>query len=400
MACATQPTPIAEASAHHPRSALRIAFHTPLNLFDDGGVSGDRRMARQLVAALESLGHVVEPVKVGRGYLRDSSATSLASLQAEAEALRESQLASWRDGTAAPPDLWFTYHNYYRAPDLLGPEIAAAIDIPYVTAEASDAARRAHDEWAPHTAIVRRGLDAADLHFHFTERDRQGLEPWRREGIALLPLPPFIAFDSEPPVHIAKTGAPRLITIAMMREGTKQNSYLALARILDRIRDDDWRLSIIGDGRKRGEIEQAFAGMSGRIDWLGLLGRDRALAELAAHDLFVWPGVREAYGLVYLEAQATGLPVVAFDSGGVSATVKAGETALLAPEGDEAAFAAALSTLLRDGNRRTAMGEAARSFVLTERTMARAAEKLAAGLAIACGNRSLKRSAATRGKAS
>jgi len=377
---------------------LRIAFHTPLNLFADGGVSGDRRMARQLVAALESLGHVVEPVKIGRGYLRDSEAASLACLQAEAEALRENLLASWRDGTAAAPDLWFTYHNYYRAPDLLGPEIATALDIPYVTAEASDAARRAHDEWAPHTAIVRRGLDAADLHFHFTERDRLGLEPWRREGIALLPLPPFIAFDRNPPRRIADGGPPRLITIAMMREGTKQNSYLALARILDRIHDADWRLSIVGDGRKRGEIEQAFSGFpAGRVAFLGLLDRERALGELSHHDIFVWPGVREAYGLVYLEAQATGLPVVAFDSGGVSATVQRDETALLAPEGDEAAFAAALAGLLRDGARRAAMGKAARRFVLSERTMARAAERLAEGLAIACRNRSLKRQARAGG---
>lgn len=380
---------------------MRIAFHTPLNLFDDSGVSGDRRMARQLVGALESLGHVVEPVNARRGYLRDSDAASLARLEAEAANLRENLFANWRSGTAAPPDLWFTYHNYYRAPDLLGPEIAAALNIPYVTAEASDAARRARDEWAPHTAIVRRGLEAADLHFHFTDRDRQGLEPWRREGIALEPLPPFIAFGEEPLRHIDHDGTPRLITIAMMREGTKQNSYLTLARILDRIRDDDWSLSIIGDGRKRSEIEQAFAGFSpGRIVWLGLLDRERALAELATHDVFVWPGVREAYGLVYLEAQAAGLPVVAFDSGGVSATVRAGETALLAPEGDEPAFAAQLSTLLHDGKRRTAMGAAARRFVLTERTMARAAQKLAEGIAIACRNRGLKRSITAGGPVS
>lgn len=380
---------------------MRIAFHTPLNLFDDGGVSGDRRMARQLVAALESLGHAVTPVQAGRGYLPDSAAVDLARLQADAAALRETLLAAWRDGEAAPPDLWFTYHNYYRAPDLLGPRIAAALDIPYVTAEASDAPQRARGEWAPHTAIVRHGLDAADLHFYFTDRDRQGLEPWRRDGIALLPLAPFIAFEREPPRHAARRHrAPRLVTIAMMREGTKQNSYLALARILDRIRDDDWRLSIIGDGRQRGAIEQAFSNLPNkRIAWLGLLDRERALAELAAHDLFVWPGMREAYGLVYLEAQATGLPVIAFDSGGVSATVKPGETALLVPEGDEAAFAATLSGLLRDGAKRSAMGRAARRFVLGERDTVHAAGRLAEGLAIACRNRDLKRRATSGGKA-
>ena len=366
---------------------MRIAFHTPLNLFDDGGVSGDRRMARQLVAALEMLGHVVEPVRTKRGYMRSAERTCFDHHCDEAHRLREGLLAGYRAG-AARPDLWFTYHNYYRAPDLLGPEIAAALDIPYVTAEASDSERRAFDEWSAQTEIVRRGLSAGDVHFYFTDRDRQGLEPWRQPGTALLELPPFIAFENEPPRPRDHAGPPRLITIAMMREGTKQASYLALARILHRIPGEDWRLSIVGDGRQRTEIEQAFADLPpGRIDWLGLIPREQALDELARHDIFVWPGMREAYGLVYLEAQAVGLPVVAFDSGGVSATVMAGQTALLAPEGDEAAFADALTALLRDKGRRERMGTAARRFVLEERTTARAARTLAEGLDLACRHR-------------
>jgi glycosyltransferase involved in cell wall biosynthesis len=366
---------------------LRIAFHTPLNLFDDGGVSGDRRMARQLVAALESLGHVVEPVRAARGYLPSADPACLDQHRADAARLSDQLLASYRSG-APRPDLWFTYHNYYRAPDLLGPAIAAALGIPYVTAEASDSERRAFDEWSAQTAIVRHSLTAADVHFHFTDRDRQGLEPWRQPGTALLELPPFITFEKEPPQREDHAGPPRLITIAMMREGTKQNSYLALARILARIPDAGWRLSIVGDGRRRGEIERAFACLpQEQIDWLGLIPRERALDELARHDIFVWPGVREAYGLVYLEAQAVGLPVVAFDSGGVSATVMAGETALLAPEGDEAAFAGNLVTLLQDQARRERMGAEARRFVLKERTSAGAATRLAEGLDFACRHR-------------
>lgn len=353
-------------------------------------------MAHQLVAALESLGHSVEPVRVERGYLRGADAETLSRHEAEASRLHETLLAGYRTGTRKP-DLWFTYHNYYRAPDLLGPGIAEALGIPYVTAEASDAERRATGQWAAQTAIVRQGLAAGDVHFFFTDRDRQGLEPWRSAGTALIELPPFIAFDRDPPRHRDHAGAPRLITVAMMREGTKHNSYLALARILECVHDVDWQLSIVGDGRQRSAIEEAFASLpSERIAWLGLVPREQALDRLAAHDVFVWPGVREAYGLVYLEAQATGLPVVAFDSGGVSATVKAGETALLAPENDEAAFADALSALLRDKARRERMGEAARRFVLGERTPAVAAERLAEGLAIACRHRADKLKAAGR----
>lgn len=374
---------------------MRIAFHTPLNTYDDGGISGDRRMARQLVAVLEGLGHDVEPIRAGRDFMPTPDAERLARHQDDAAALGEAMQARWRAGEQAP-ELWFTYHNYYKAPDLLGPAITGRLGIPYVVAEASDAARRATGEWARHTQIVRAGLAAADLHLHFTDRDRQGLEPWRAAHRTLRELPPFIAFDGAPPERCCEAAVPRLVTVAMMREGTKQNSYLALARILARVADRPWTLTIIGDGRKRGEIEAAFAELSaGRIDWRGAIPHDRVVEEMAAHDLFIWPGVREAYGLVYLEAQAVGLPIVAFDSGGVSATVRSGETALLAPEGDEAALAAALQRLLDDAELRRSMGARARRFALEERSPAQAAAILQDGLAQAVANRAARsRSAA------
>jgi glycosyltransferase involved in cell wall biosynthesis len=393
--CATRPIRIAEGAAELSEPDVRIAFHTPLNSYDDGRISGDRRMARQLVAVLEGLGHVVEPVLAARDFMPTADAERLARHREAADAHAEAMLAGWRAGAPAP-ELWFTYHNYYKAPDLLGPEIVRHLDIPYVVAEASDAERRASGDWAEHTRIVRAGLAAADLHLHFTDRDRQGLEPWRSRHTALLELPPFIAFNSEPPRHGGDAPVPRLVTVAMMREGTKQNSYLALARILGRVADRPWTLSIIGDGRKRAEIEQAFSGLpEGRINWLGALPHDRVVAEMAAHDIFIWPGVREAYGLVYLEAQAVGLPIVAFDSGGVSATVRSGETALLAQEGDEAGLATALLQLLDDGAMRKAMGQAARRFALNERNPARAALILERGLALALANHAARRHAAT-----
>ena len=369
---------------------MLIAFHTPLNPVGDGGVSGDRRMARQLAAALESLGHVVEPTGTPKTYFREPDPARFADVASEAARLRDALLAGYRAGRPRP-DLWFTYHNYYRSPDFLGPAIAAALGIPYVTAESSDSARRATGEWAAHTGIVRQGLAAGDVHFYFTDRDRQGLAPWENPGTALLALPPFVALGPAHSSRANQPGPPRLVTVAMMREGAKLKSYLALAHILDRCRNEDWTLSIIGDGPCRAEIEAAFAGLpEGRVTWHGQLDRETTQAELAGHDIFLWPGIGEAYGLVYLEAQAAGLPVVAFDSGGVAETVRAGETALLVPEHDEEALAAALTALLRDRTLRETMGAAARRFIQTERTMARAAERLAEGLALALRNHRTK----------
>lgn len=366
---------------------MRIAFHTPLNRFDDDGISGDRRMARQLVAVLRDLGHDVRPVDAPRGFFRTADPALLAATQRQAGHLRELWSRDWAESGEAP-ELWFTYHNYYKAPDLFGPAIAAERGIPYVVAEASDAPRRDRGEWAAHGAVARSGLSEADLHLHFTERDRRGIEPWRGATTALMPLPPFLALADSLPRKRAGDGPPRLVTVAMMREGTKLNSYLTLARLLARMRDRPWTLTVIGDGQRRAEVESAFADFErGRIAWRGRLDHDQVLDELASHDIFLWPGVREAYGLVYLEAQAIGLPVVAFDSGGVSATVRDGETALLAPEGDEAAFGTNLGRLLDDVALRATMGEAARRFVLSERTPRRAAAILQEGLAVAIANR-------------
>jgi glycosyltransferase involved in cell wall biosynthesis len=375
---------------------VRIAFHTPLNAYDDGRISGDRRMARQLVAVLEGLGHSVTPGIGARDFMPTPDPERLAAHEGAAARRADELLSQWRADGAAP-DLWFTYHNYYKAPDLLGPKISARLGIPYVVAEASDAERRASGDWARHTAIVRDGLSAAALHLYFTDRDRQGLEPWRTPHTALVELPPFVAFDREPPRRAGCTDVPRLVTVAMMREGTKENSYRLLARALHHLGNRPWSLTIMGDGRRRPEIEQAFAGLpEGRIAWHGAVAHDRVVAGLAGHDLFIWPGLREAYGLVYLEAQAVGLPIVAFDSGGVSATVRDGQTALLVAEGDEAALAAALQSLIDDPDRRATMGAAARRFALDERTPAAAAAILETALATALANHVARRSAGGR----
>ncbi len=73
----------------------------------------------------------------------------------------------------------------------------------------------------------------------------------------------------------------------------------------------------------------------------------------------------EGFGLVYLEAGAYGLPVVATDSGGVSEAVKDGETGFLAPEGDVEAVSEAMLHLLRDPALAARMGRANRLWAET-----------------------------------
>ena len=120
-----------------------------------------------------------------------------------------------------------------------------------------------------------------------------------------------------------------------------------------------------------------------RVRFAGLLPEDGLPPLYAAADLYVWPAVREAYGIALLEAQAAGLPVVAGREGGVAEVVADGQSAMLTPPRDPSAFAAAVAALLADAQRRRTMAEAAARFISEKRSITQAAAELAAALAAA-----------------
>jgi glycosyltransferase involved in cell wall biosynthesis len=80
-------------------------------------------------------------------------------------------------------------------------------------------------------------------------------------------------------------------------------------------------------------------------------------------DLFVFPGIGESLGMVYLEAQSCGLPVVAFADGGVPEVVAEGESGYLVRPFDTRGFIDAISRLLSNSALRRQMGEAAGRYV-------------------------------------
>jgi glycosyltransferase involved in cell wall biosynthesis len=174
---------------------------------------------------------------------------------------------------------------------------------------------------------------------------------------------------------------PLLLAVGMMRSGDKLASYRVLAGALASLRDIGWQLLIVGDGPARPEVEAAFDAFGGRVRFAGHAGAARLAAIYAAADLYVWPAIREAYGMAILEAQASGLACVAGRVGGVGDIVRDGETGLLSPEGDTEAFAGNVRVLLADPARRGAMGEAARATVARDHSVAGAAATLDAAIA-------------------
>ncbi len=375
---------------------MRIAFYAPLKSPTHSTPSGDWRVAGLLMEALEQAGHRVELVSSFRSYERDGDAERQSALRQRGEAIARRMAEQWRGARIAQrPDLWFTYHVYYKAPDWLGPIASEALGIPYVIAEASYAPKRAGGPWAiGHDATVD-AIRRAALVLSPTRYDLVCLEPLVAKRDRLMLLPPFLnpapfrAAGAARAAHRSSLGersgldpsVPWIVVAAMMRNGDKLASYRALAAALARVDDLPWRLVVAGNGVARSDVEAAFeAAVPGRAHYLGELGLAEVAAAYAACDLCAWPAVNEAYGMALLEAQATGTPVVSCALRGVPDVVEDGKTGLLAPPGDDAAFAQRVRELLTDARRRRALGEAAAAFVAEARSVDAASARLAQAL--------------------
>lgn len=122
----------------------------------------------------------------------------------------------------------------------------------------------------------------------------------------------------------------------------------------------DARLVIAGKGARGEDLRQqvAAAGLSDRVDFLGLLDREALRAAYHDADLFVMPSRSEGFPIALLEAMATGLPFVAANVGGVReiATEQSGNCV---PPEDVAALSHALAVALGRTDLQAA-GQAAR----------------------------------------
>jgi glycosyltransferase involved in cell wall biosynthesis len=125
------------------------------------------------------------------------------------------------------------------------------------------------------------------------------------------------------------------------------------------------RLRIVGTG-PQGEALQALAralGLSDRVTFLGHIPFDRLAEEYRSADIFCLPSVQEGFGIVFLEAMAACLPVVACQAAAVPEVVADGETGLLVPPFDVPALAFVLDRLAIHEADRRRLGEAGRNRV-------------------------------------
>ncbi|PWF23333.1 glycosyltransferase family 1 protein [Corticimicrobacter populi] len=123
------------------------------------------------------------------------------------------------------------------------------------------------------------------------------------------------------------------------------------------VRYPNLHLVLAGDGdvvMQELKAQAQASGVAGRVHFLGY--RKDVADLLFGFDIFALATHKEASGTAFLEAAASGLPIVATDVGGVPEMVLPGRNALLFPLGNLPELTSALDTLAADSQRRKAMG--------------------------------------------
>ena len=355
---------------------MRIIFYTPFKPMGHRHPSGDLVIATGLFEFLSGRGHEIR--------LADSLRSRWIYWRPWVwPPLIRSRRRMVRRLTRRPADLWLTYHSYYKAPDLLGPWISGRFRIPYVIFQGIYATKHRKDirTW-PGFKLNTHALAAAE---HIFTNKMVDLVNLRRiaPDCRLTYVPPGIypkqfVFDPRARTELRQEwrvgDEPVIVSAAMFRRDVKTEGLTWLIRVCGGLAKAGRRfyLVIAGDGRERNRLESLAAScIPGRVRFVGRLERSRMHRFYSGGDLFAFPGIGESLGMVYLEAQSCGLPVVAFDNGGIPEVVRRNETGFLVPMYDKAGFAHAVESLLADTHRRRRVGAAAAAMIRREHDLNR-----------------------------
>ncbi len=347
---------------------MKIAYYMPFKPPGHANPSGDLITGRELRQFLTGQGHQVELVSSLRSrwiYLkpygfyqhRAEIGKICSSLQRE------------------PTDLWLTYHTYYKAPDLLGPACAKKLQIPYVIFQGIYSTKRRRSlKTLPGFLLNRKALRSAQMVYTNKKKDETNLRRLLPQNqinyVAPGIQPELFSFDPEMRLTLRKqwqVGDRQVIlTTAMLRPGVKTEGISQVIQSCGDLHRSGHKilLVVIGDGQNRQLLEaEARHHLGSACLFLGQIQRPDLFRYYSAADLFAFPGIQESLGMVYLEAQSAGLPVVAYRDWGASEAVVNGQTGILTPASRPEEFTASIKSLLTNLELRTTMGDSAKVHI-------------------------------------
>ena len=347
---------------------MRIFFYAPFKPLGHTQPSGDLVIATSLYDHLTRSGHHVHAVS----NLRSRWIFWKPWLWLWAVAERHRLVRAVR---RTRPDLWLTYHTYYKAPDVLGPHVCREAGLPYVIFQGSySSQRRRSFKTKPGYLLNKQALLTARHIFANRQEDLVNLRRLLPED-RLSYVPPGIYSDDFQFSGEARGELRRewgvgdrvlVLSAAMFRPGVKTRGLSLVIQTCGQLVSEgaDLMLAIAGDGKERKALEAlAEIHLPGRVRFVGQIPRSRMYRFYSSGDLFFFPGFDESLGMVYMEAQSCGLPVVALADGGIPEVVDNGRTGLLLPLDEVSDFSMAIDRLFKDRELRETMGRAAVSHI-------------------------------------
>src|SRR5262249_43785087 len=155
------------------------------------------------------------------------------------------------------------------------------------------------------------------------------------------------------PAPPPRAAVPTLVHLGrLMRYKSADVAVRAFARVHAELASA--RLVMAGDGPERGRLERLASklGVRTSAEFRGFVAHADKVDRLGRSHVAFNASPKEGWGLTVVEANACGVPVVASRRPGLVDSVRDGETGVLVPYSDAAAFAAAALALLRDPARR------------------------------------------------
>ena len=169
-----------------------------------------------------------------------------------------------------------------------------------------------------------------------------------------------------PEQNVARSEAPLIVCLGRLKAYKSVDVLLqAMPQILRA--HPQARLAIVGQGPERVRLERLAwsLGLAASVRFYGYLEKQQRDRLLARAWVSVCPSAFEGYGLVCVEANAWGVPVVAANVPGLRDSVTAGVTGVLVAYGDHARMAQEISDLIGDPVRRKSLGQAGRAWAAT-----------------------------------
>ncbi len=352
----------------HALCPLRLCFYAPFKPLGHGHPSGDLVTATGIFEFLVKEGHQVLEASSLRCRWIYWKPWLWPRLIRERKRLV-------RQLSVNPVDLWLTYHSYYKAPDLLGPVVSKQTRVPYVIFQGIySTKRRRRYKTLPGFYLNKSALCNADHVFANKKVDLLNLKrllpgdhvSYVAPGIS----PRDFTFDPAARKILRMQwdvgDTPIIFSAAMFRPDVKSEGLSWVIRAGGELlrRGCNFRLIIAGDGKEKERLQRLAAErIPDKVQFVGKILRREMHRFYSAADVFVFPGIRESLGMVFLEAQSCGLPVVAFDNAGVPEAVLDGKTGILVPMFAMTPFVDAIQRLLSDKKLRQKMGCAAKSYV-------------------------------------